>query len=61
LSARDVGGETFDQMWGEDRAQRHNFKGLAPMPWMKSAVNWYPRTEQVQPEEIRVIFMALRS
>lgn len=33
------------------------FEGLEPMPWLKSAVNWYPKTEKVQPEEIRVTFM----
>ena len=34
-----------------------NFEGMEPMPWMKSALNWYPRTEQVQPDEMRVTFM----
>src|SRR5262245_24781089 len=33
------------------------FDGMAPMPWMKSAVNWYPKTETVQPDEMRVTFM----
>ena len=27
------------------------------MPWLKSAANWFPRTEEVQPEEMRIIFM----
>ncbi len=33
------------------------FKGIEPMPWMKSAANWFPRTEKVQPNEMRVTFM----
>lgn len=33
------------------------FDGIAPMPWLKSAVNWYPKTETVQPDEMRVTFM----
>ena len=33
------------------------FDGIAPMPWLKSASNWFPGTEEVQPSEIRVTFM----
>jgi ribonuclease Z len=33
------------------------FDGIEPMPWLKSAANWFPGTEEVQPEEIRVTFM----
>ena len=33
------------------------FDGIAPMPWLKSAANWFPGTEVVQPDEIRVTFM----
>ncbi|CAM4053263.1 guanitoxin biosynthesis MBL fold metallo-hydrolase GntH [Vibrio neonatus] len=33
------------------------YEGVAPMPWLKSAANWYPGTEEVQPEEMRVTFM----
>ena len=33
------------------------FDGVRPMPWMQSAANWFPGTEEVQPEEIRVTFM----
>jgi ribonuclease BN (tRNA processing enzyme) len=33
------------------------FKGVEPMPWMMSAANWFPRTEKVQPNEMRIIFM----
>lgn len=33
------------------------FEGIRPMPWMQSAANWFPGTEQVQPNEMRVTFM----
>ncbi len=33
------------------------FEGIRPSPWMKSAANWFPRTEEVQPNEMRIIFM----
>ena len=33
------------------------FDGVAPMPWLKSATNWTPGTEEVQAEEVRVTFM----
>jgi len=33
------------------------FEGVRPMPWLKSAANWFPGTEEVQPDEMRVTFM----
>jgi len=33
------------------------FEGVKPMPWLKSAANWFPGTEEIQPEEMRVTFM----
>jgi hypothetical protein len=33
------------------------FEGVRPMPWLKSAANWFPGTEEVQPNEMRVTFM----
>jgi ribonuclease Z len=33
------------------------FEGVRPMPWLKSAANWQPGTEKVQPHEMRVTFM----
>ena len=33
------------------------FEGIKPQPWLKSAANWFPRTEDVQPNEMRIIFM----
>ena len=36
------------------------FQGIAPQPWLKSAANWFPRSEDVQPNEMRIIFMGTR-
>lgn len=33
------------------------FDGIEPMPWLKSATNWMPGTEEIQADEIRVTFM----
>ena len=33
------------------------FDGIEPMPWLSSAANWFPGTEEVQDDEIRVTFM----
>ena len=33
------------------------FDGIEPMPWLESAANWFPRTEKLQPDEMRIIFM----
>jgi ribonuclease Z len=33
------------------------YDGIKPQPWLKSAANWFPRTEDVQPNEMRIIFM----
>lgn len=33
------------------------FEGISPHPWLKSAANWFPRSEEVQPEEMRITFM----
>ena len=33
------------------------YEGIRPQPWLKSASNWFPRTEDVQPREMRIIFM----
>ncbi len=34
-----------------------NFEGIEPMPWLKSAANWFPNTEELQPNEMRIHFM----
>ncbi len=33
------------------------FEGIEPQPWLKSAANWFPGTEDVQPDEMRITFM----
>jgi ribonuclease BN (tRNA processing enzyme) len=33
------------------------FDGIEPMPWLKSAANWFPNTEEIQPDEMRTTFM----
>jgi ribonuclease Z len=33
------------------------FEGIEPHPWLKSASNWFPNTEEVQPNEMRIHFM----
>ncbi|MCE2572887.1 guanitoxin biosynthesis MBL fold metallo-hydrolase GntH [Motilimonas eburnea] len=33
------------------------FEGIRPQPWLQSAANWFPGTEDVQPNEMRITFM----
>jgi ribonuclease BN (tRNA processing enzyme) len=33
------------------------FEGISPQPWLKSAANYFPGTEPIQPEEMRITFM----
>ena len=33
------------------------FEGISPQPWLKSVANWFPNTEEVQPNEMRIHFM----
>ena len=33
------------------------YDGISPQPWLKSAANWFPGTEDVQPNEMRITFM----
>jgi len=33
------------------------FEGISPQPWLRSAANWLPGTEEVQPDEMRITFM----
>jgi ribonuclease Z len=33
------------------------FEGISPHPWLTSAANWFPGTEEVQPHEMRITFM----
>ncbi|WP_299589193.1 guanitoxin biosynthesis MBL fold metallo-hydrolase GntH [uncultured Microbulbifer sp.] len=41
------------QLWKEGLM----FQGIEPMEHMISAANWFPRTEKLQPNEMRVTFM----
>ncbi len=33
------------------------FEGIRPTPNLLSAANWFPKTEQLGPDEMRIIFM----
>ncbi|MFC1236345.1 guanitoxin biosynthesis MBL fold metallo-hydrolase GntH [Vibrio sp. F74] len=33
------------------------YDGISPQPWLTSAANWFPGTEEVQPKEMRITFM----
>ena len=33
------------------------FEGVSPQPWLKSAANWFPNTEELNPEEMRIMFL----
>jgi ribonuclease Z len=33
------------------------FEGINPTPGLKSAANWFPRTEKLGPDEMCIIFM----
>jgi len=33
------------------------FQGINPTPGLASAANWFPRTEEVGPDELRITFM----
>ena len=36
------------------------FEGIEPQPWLRSASNWFPNTEEIQPEESRPTSSGLR-
>ena len=48
-----LGGGVPQDRWKEGLL----FEGVRPMPWLASAANWFPGTEEVQPNEMRVTFM----
>jgi hypothetical protein len=33
------------------------FDGIRPTPGLKSAANWFPKTEKLGPDEMQIIFM----
>jgi ribonuclease Z len=36
-----------------------SFEGTNPTPGLTTAANWFPRTEKLGPDEIRIIFMGM--
>jgi hypothetical protein len=53
----DIRAALFGGVPGDKWKEGLLFEGIKPMPWMKSAANWFPRTEEIQPNEMRIIFM----
>ena len=56
-SVEDIKAALFGGVPGDKWKEGLLFEGIRPSPWMKSASNWFPRSEDVQPNEMRIIFM----
>ncbi len=56
-SEEDIRAALFGGVPGDRWKEGLMFSGIRPQPWLKSAANWFPRTEDVQPNEMRIIFM----
>ncbi len=56
-SVEDMKAALFGGVPGDRWKEGLLFEGVSPMTWMASASNWFPGTEDVQPNEMRVIFM----
>jgi ribonuclease Z len=56
-SEEDIRAALFGGVPGGQWKEGLLFEGIKPQPWLKSAANWFPRTEDVQPNEMRIIFM----
>lgn len=56
-SVEDIKSALFGGVPGDRWKEGLLFEGIRPSPWMASASNWFPRTEDVQPNEMRIIFM----
>ena len=56
-SVEDIKAALFGGVPGDRWKEGLLFEGIRPSPWMASAANWFPRTEDVQPNEMRIIFM----
>ena len=56
-SVEDIKKALFGGVPGDKWKEGLLFEGIKPSPWMKSAANWFPGTEDVQPNEMRIIFM----
>jgi len=56
-SEEDIRAALFGGVPGDRWKEGLLFEGIRPQPWLASAANWLPRVEEVQPEEMRIIFM----
>ncbi len=56
-SEEDIRAALFGGVPGDRWKEGLLFEGIRPSPWMNSAANWFPGTEEVQPNEMRVTFM----
>ena len=56
-SEEDIRAALFGGVPGDRWKEGLLFEGIRPQPWLKSAANWFPRTEDLQPNEMRIIFM----
>lgn len=54
-SEEDIRAALFGGVPGDRWKEGLLFEGIKPSPWMASASNWFPRTEDVQPNEMRII------
>ncbi|MBE1283483.1 MAG: MBL fold metallo-hydrolase [Rhodobacteraceae bacterium] len=56
-SVEDIRAALFGGVPGDRWKEGLLFEGISPHPWLNSASNWFPGTEDVQPDEMRIIFM----
>ncbi|MEX0283265.1 MAG: guanitoxin biosynthesis MBL fold metallo-hydrolase GntH [Paracoccaceae bacterium] len=56
-TVEDIRAALFGGVPGDRWKEGLLFEGISPHPWLNSASNWFPGTEDVQPEEMRIIFM----
>ena len=56
-SVEDIRAALFGGVPGDRWREGLLFEGISPQPWLNSASNWFPGTEDVQPDEMRIIFM----
>ncbi|WP_170480736.1 guanitoxin biosynthesis MBL fold metallo-hydrolase GntH [Ruegeria arenilitoris] len=56
-TVEDMRAALFGGVPGERWKEGLLFEGISPHPWLNSASNWFPGTEDIQPNEMRIIFM----
>jgi hypothetical protein len=54
-SEADIKAALFGGVPGDRWKEGLLFEDIRPTPWLKSAANWFPRTEDLKPEEMRII------